>query len=98
LVVGAQRQLPAQPDQVVRPEPRIWPLVSSYDDGKHLGTITGFVAARVVKVELKPGGPLKFTLQPAMMAAGSALTDVSRRGVSGLLIPNPYLARVRLVE
>jgi hypothetical protein len=81
-----------------RPEPRIWPLVSSYADGTHQATVTGFVAARVVKVDAPPGGPLSFTLQPAMLAAASALTDLTRRGAPGLLLPNPYIAKVRRVE
>jgi hypothetical protein len=78
--------------------PRVWPLYRSVDASAGTAVLAGFVAARVVRVEPDAlGQPLKFTLQPALLAVPSSLTDPARRGVGGTLIPNPYVIKVRLV-
>jgi len=77
---------------------RIWPLVSAFDSGSGTATVTGFVGARVVSVTNPSGGPLVIILQPGMLSVPTAVTDSSRLGAANLLIPNPYLAKLRLVH
>jgi hypothetical protein len=78
-------------------EVRIWPLYCGFQDGDPV--VCGFVAARVAEVEpLSSGEPLRFTLQPTMIASSAAVTDVTRRGVNGVPIVNLYICKVRMVE
>jgi len=77
---------------------RIWALVSSFDSASGKATVTGFVGARVVQVTNPPGGPLQILLQPGMLSVPSAVTDPSRAGDANVLIPNLYLAKIRLVH
>ena len=76
--------------------PRIWPLVSSIDSNG-MAHVTAFVAARIVDIQTPSGGPIQVRLQPTMFSVPLALTD-ARRATSAYLVPNPYLARVRLVR
>lgn len=76
-------------------EARVWPLVSEVNSQEGQATIRAFVAARVVRIEETAEESLRVRLQPAMLAVPQALTDATRRG-TGHLLPNPYLARVRL--
>lgn len=78
-------------------EVRIWPLVASVDATLGQAMVTGFVGARVVKVDFQTGGPLRFTLQPGMRGVPAALTNALQRNPANL-VPNPYLGRVRLVH
>jgi hypothetical protein len=74
---------------------RVWPLYLGVADG---ATLDGFVAARVVRVLPRGAGePLRFILQPGVLAVSSAVTDATRRD-AGVAFPNPYLAKLRLVE
>ncbi len=77
---------------------RIWPLVNSLDPSSGEATVTGFVGARVVQVINPPGGPLAIILQPGMLSVPSAVTDPSRIGAANVLLPNPYLAKIRLIH
>jgi hypothetical protein len=80
-------------------ELRIWPLSSGLDPSSGSVIISGFVAARVASVDPPASGqPIRFTLQPGMLATASAVTDATRRGISGLAIINPYITKIRLVE
>lgn len=106
LVVAGSVEAPApgsQPDEDLRAAleelrasgaQRAWPLYVSAGGGEV--ELAGFVAARVAAVG-PAGQPLSFTLQPTFLATPSALTDVARRGVNGAAVPNPYIARIRLV-
>jgi hypothetical protein len=77
-------------------EQRIWPLFSGFDQHNR-PIVSGFVAARVAKV-FSGEGALSFVLQPCVLLAPFAVTDSSRRGVSGRSIINPYICKARLVE
>lgn len=80
-------------------EPRIWPLYCGIDTSSGKPILCGFVAARVVAVApLATGQPLTFTLQATVIAAATAVTDATRRGVGGIAIVNPYISKLRLVE
>ncbi len=77
--------------------PRVWPLVS-FVDASGTAHVTAFVAARVVDVLIpQNGGPLQVRLQPTMFSVPLSLTDASRVG-SAYLLPNPYVARTRVVR
>jgi hypothetical protein len=75
---------------------RIFPLVSNVNAGTGQATVNAFVAARVVRIEEPAGGPLRVRLQPAMLAAPTAITDPARQGVH--LLPSDHLAKPRLVR
>lgn len=78
---------------------RLWPLYSGTEVGSGNPVLCGFVAGRVVTVNPPAAGePLQFSIQPTMIAVGSAVTDAARRGVGGIAIVNPYVCRVRFVE
>jgi Flp pilus assembly protein TadG len=79
-------------------EPRIWPLVSgANDDGAPI--ISGFVAARIVRIPMpEPGKPLRMVVQACSVSQPAAVTDSERRGAGGIDIHNPYISRVRLVK
>ena len=78
---------------------RIYPLYSALPNVPNQVVLSGFVAARVVKVQpMNVGQPIAFTLQPAMIATPAAITDATRRGVGGVAITNPYIVKVRIVE
>jgi hypothetical protein len=71
---------------------RIWPLACSVDATLGTVTVCRFVAARIVTVETPMANePLRFTLQPTMLAVGAAVTDSSH-------VTNPYLCKVRVVQ
>jgi len=44
------------------------------------------------------GEAISFAVQPCMMAAGTAVTEVGRAGIGMAKLPNPYICKVRLVE
>jgi hypothetical protein len=74
-------------------QPRIWPLYT----GLGAGTVqvSGFVVARVAKVTppVNANMPLRFTLQPTMLAAtATALTDPSQP------VRNRYVCKIRVVQ
>lgn len=77
-------------------EARVWPLVR-FDSGTSEALLTAFVAARVINITEPAGGPLQLTLQAATRSTPQALTDAARRS-SAYLLPNPYVARARLVR
>ena len=78
-------------------QPRIWPLYATASSTQV--TLNGFVAARVVNVNAAIGNtPLTFTLQPTMQSNAAVVTDVTRRGVNGVPIVNPYVCKVRVVQ
>ena len=58
-------------------EPRAWPLFSGFDDDGR-AVLIGFTAARVVAVERISEGGLILTLQPALLATPTAITDPAR--------------------
>lgn len=60
--------------------------------------VKGWVAARVVRTVPVNDDSFIFVLQPTLMVQGSALTDASRAGVNGGLVPTPTVGKVRLVE
>ncbi|MGH7170858.1 MAG: hypothetical protein ACRELG_11315 [Gemmataceae bacterium] len=80
--------------------PLLWPCFSSFDKGTNNPVLCGFVAARVVRVNGSSGKAkgVTFSVQPCMMATGTAVTDVARVGVGIAKLPNPYICKVRLVE
>jgi hypothetical protein len=80
-------------------EPRIWPLFSELGTKGTGVVVTGFVAARVVRV-VAPSEeePLLITLQPCVFAVPSAVTDWAHNGSDSKPAANAYLCKVRLVE
>jgi len=80
--------------------PRLWPCFSSFDKETSHPVLCGFVAARVVQVKRQAGKgeAISFAVQPCMMAAGTAVTEVGRAGIGMAKLPNPYICKVRLVE
>jgi hypothetical protein len=90
-------------------EPRVWPLFVNLTSSQNatLATLQGFVAARLIRAEIvrieKEGEPsrhqLSLTLQPCMIATGTALTDTARRHANPEVdLYNRYVCKVRLVE
>ena len=89
-------------------EPRIWPLFGAYEPdpagGDGVAALWGFVAARVVWVELATAKDeqgqerqqLRLTLQPCMMISSAAVTDNQRRLTHPLLY-NLYICKLRLL-
>jgi hypothetical protein len=77
----------------VRGDLRVWPLFAGLDGSSGAAVVTGFVAARVVRVEAD-GPRVRFTLQAGMLATPDLVTDASRRVGAG----NPYLGKIRLVH
>lgn len=77
-------------------EPRVWPLFSRFDDhGRAI--LTGFTAARVVAVERERGTRgLVLTLQPAVLATPTAVTDPGRCDRQGRPIGDRTVVKVRL--
>ena len=105
LRVPASVWLPPDPDRQAelaqmlqalqnRAEHRVWPLFIGLESDRSLAVLTGFVAARIVRVEVEPN-VLRLVLQPCMMSTITAVTDVARRPGVGV---NPYMCKVRLVE
>ncbi len=82
----------------IKNQPRIWPLYEIYDAGTGQAVVSGFVAARVVAAFGNATTGLTILLQPCMLATRTALTDTTRRGVGGVNILNPYIAKLRLVD
>ena len=81
-------------------EARIWPLTrDSLSPGGYI-QITGFVAARIVRVEA--GSQVRAWVQPAALSTSTAITlrDVGfdQRRTLGMIVPNPYIAKVRLFQ
>jgi hypothetical protein len=83
-----------------RGEPRVWPLFEVPGATGGSIRISGFVAARIVRLDRT--SPMRLWLQPAAVATSTAL---SRRDVPanpkapGEPVPiNPYIAKVRLIE
>src|SRR5262249_48699386 len=76
--------------------PRVFPLVVQVSVTGE-AQVTAFVAARVVRIQEPPNGPLIVRLQPTMLAVPQAITDESRRGAAYLL-PSPYVGRARLTR
>jgi hypothetical protein len=60
--------------------------------------VKGWVAARVVRTVPVNDDSFIFVLQPTLMVQGSALTDATKAGVNGGLVPTPTVGKVRLVE
>jgi Flp pilus assembly protein TadG len=91
-------------------EPRIWPLFTQIlhadPEGRGVVQIQGFVAARLVRVQLTAdahgqlhGLFLSMILQPCEMATSTALTDATGRYVQpDVNLHNPYICKVRLVQ
>jgi hypothetical protein len=85
-------------------EPRVWPLFGSLQptgrDMQAMAAIRGFVAARVISVELvsEPEPHVRLILQPCQLVTSTALTDHTRAAKSGVSLTNPYVSRVRLGE
>jgi hypothetical protein len=85
-------------------EPRVWPLFGQLQPtGREMQAtcvVRGFVAARVVLVELVSGPEphVRLVLQPCQLVTTSALTDHARAAKSNGSLVNPYIARVRLAE
>lgn len=78
--------------------PRIWPLYVRTDGVANV-TLSGFVAARVVHVDLNDAtGDLQIILQPARMVTKTAITPVSHTEGSAQDEVNPYIVKLRLVE
>lgn len=73
-------------------EVRIWPLVVSESMGSTV--VHAFVAARIANVQTVP--TFAVTIQPAMIAAYTAITEV--RNPPPYLVPNPYVVKVRLAQ
>ncbi len=74
---------------------RAWPLYTYAGSGQVV--LTGFVAARVMRVAVDPMSGLQFVLQPASMHSPAIVTEFDRRAT--LEVPplrNRYLSRVRL--
>lgn len=79
-------------------EVRAWPLYSQVDTAAGTVQVTGFVAARVVRVQLLgPGQPVEVILQPARLATATAVTAFDLR-LTGIVANNAYVGKVRIVE
>lgn len=94
---GALAAIRGRLEQLLGGRPRVWPLVREFDAMTETAVVTGFIAARVVRVEVPAGGPLRVRLQPAQLAVPQALTDPAHRSPASF-IPSPYLARLRLAR
>jgi hypothetical protein len=81
-----------------RGEAYAWPLFREVDEKTQRPILTGFIAARVVDVQVDKEGMLRFTLQQAVLCAASAVTVSSRPKDAPAVSANPYLCKVRLVE
>jgi hypothetical protein len=80
-------------------EPRLWPLFTVFDPNRGRATVSGFVAARLVRVDaLTPDAPLVFLLQPCMVSTPTAVTDDGQQGKQSETGMNRYICKVRLVE
>lgn len=82
---------------LIQGQKRIWPLYEICDAGAGQAVIVGFVAARVVQATASANG-VALTLQPCLLLTCTAITDTSRRGVGGVDICNPYIAKLRLID
>jgi hypothetical protein len=60
--------------------------------------VKGWVAARVVRAESVNNDAFIFVLQPTLLVQGSALTDATRVGINGALVPTTTVGKIRLVE
>ena len=79
--------------------PRVWPLFADFDYASGQATVTRFVAARVVSVfAATEENPLRFVLQPCMLATGTALTRIQPANGNVAPIWNRYVCKVRLVD
>ena len=85
-------------------EPRVWPLYSVLQPTGHqpqaMVGVRGFVAARVVLVEMvsEPEPCVRLILQPCQLVTATALTDEARTAKNGVCLTNPYIARLRLAD
>lgn len=77
--------------------PRVWPLVSDYDEDTGKVVVTGFVAARVVAVGSNDDGTLALTLQPAVVCHPALVTEV-RADRPDFWANNRTVCRVRLSD
>jgi hypothetical protein len=80
-------------------EPRLWPLFTAFDPNRGRATVSGFVAARLVRVDAPTAdAPLMFLLQPCFVSAPSAVTNAGPQGEQAATGMNRYICKVRLVE
>jgi hypothetical protein len=85
-------------------EPRVWPLFCTLQPtGQEMQatvSVRGFVAARVVSVELvsEPEPQVRIILQPCQLVTATALTDHARAVKAAGSLTNPYIARLRLAD
>jgi hypothetical protein len=95
---GAQLKTALQELQS-RGDCRIWPLFTHVDPSTRTPVLSGFVAARVARVDSPgPHGGLSFVLQPCMTSTTTALIDASSRDGAGAVTENPYVCKVRIVQ
>ena len=78
-------------------EARIWPLFSEVDEENAVVRVSGWMAARVAAVGRTEGGGIQLTLQPAVIAHRSAVTE-HRANAPAFWANNRTVFRVRLAE
>ncbi len=77
-----------------RGDAHVFPLHRRLDrEGR--AELSGFVAARILAVEVDDDGVLHFAVQPAMRSTPAAVSASSRGRTAP---PNPYLCRLRLAD
>lgn len=78
-------------------EARLWPLFAEVDEDDSRVRVSGWMAARVAAIGQTEGGGIKLTLQPAVLAHRSAVTE-SRAEEPAFWANNRTVYRVRLAE